>query len=351
MLPTDKPYIIGETAFHHEGDEGFAKGLIELGEELKLDALKFHITLDLDDYMVSNHEAIDVIRPWCFDPQQWDAILTKVSSCDIILLCNDVKSVEYAINCKFKVKAIELHATGLNDVFLLEKASQFNGTVILGTGGSTLDEIAYAIEYLKSRGQSDIFLMHGFQNYPTDFRDVKLDRMDKMKRLFNLPQGYADHTDPAEVDNVVISCLGIVKGYNVLEKHFTTHFGDKRIDAQAAVNRETMITIKRIADKIHLSLGNGSELNLSAAEQKYGNTGPMKKAIVARENIASGTSLSLNHIAFKRTNDSASLKQLQLQNLIGLKTNTLIEKNEIIDFSKVDFEYTNHDISQFQNTK
>jgi N,N'-diacetyllegionaminate synthase len=351
MLPIDKPYLIGETAFHHEGDVSFIKGLILSGEKLAVNALKFHVTLDLDNYMVSNHEAIDVIRPWCFNALQWDDILATTKNCEIILLCNDVKSVEYAIACKFAVKAIELHATGLNDIFLLDSASKFDGTVILGTGGSTLDEIDYAIQYLRRNEQNDIFLMHGFQNYPTDFRDIKLDRMDKMKQLFGLPQGYADHTDPEEEANAIISCLAVAKGYNVLEKHFTTHFGEKRIDAQAAVNAETIREIKKLAEKIHLSLGSGSELELSAAEKKYGNTGPMKKAIVAREYIAEGTVLSLEHIAFKRTNESASLKQLQLQNLLGLKTKRTVAKNEILDFLNVEYSFVSQDISQFHNSK
>ena len=209
MLPTQNPYIIGETAFHHEGDVTFVKNLINAGEKLELQAMKFHVTLDLDDYMISSHDAIAIIRPWCFTATQWDDILSVVKTCDIILLCNDVASIKYALTCKYPVKAIELHATGLNDVFLLDEASMFDGTVILGTGGSTLDEIGYAIQYLKSKGKSDVFLMHGFQNYPTDFRDIKLDRMDRMRELFSLPQGYADHTDPSESANAVISCLGL----------------------------------------------------------------------------------------------------------------------------------------------
>ena len=351
MLTSDKPYIIGETAFHHEGDVTFIKNLIYAGEKLQINALKFHVTVDLDDYMVANHEAIEVLRPWCFDEKQWDDILSEVKTSDIILLCNDVASVKYALTCKYSIKAIELHATGLNDVFLLNEASKFEGTVILGTGGSTLDEIDYAIQYLKSKGQNDIFLMHGFQNYPTDFKDIKLDRMDRLGELFGLPQGYADHTDPAEGANSIISCLGVAKGYNVIEKHFTTHLGEKRIDAQAAVSLDTMTEIKTLANKIYSSLGTGAELQLSAAEEKYGNTGPMKKAIVARDGIPKGSVLTLENVAFKRTNSSSSLKQFQLVNLIGLKTSKEISKDEIIDFSNVNFEFITQDISQFNNSK
>lgn len=351
MLPSNKPYIIGETAFHHEGDKSF---LIELISEIKkvgVNAIKFHFTLDIDDYMIQNHEAIDVIRPWCFDKKQWDEILPETAGVDIVALCNDVESIKYAITSKANIVAIELHATGLNDIFLLEEASKFGKTVILGTGGSTLDEIDFAVNYLKSKGKEDVFLMHGFQNYPTDFKDVKLDRMSKLKSLFGLPVGYADHTDPMSKYNEYISCMGLAKGFNVIEKHVTHQFGKKRIDSQAAISLEQMKNIVELADVVYKSNGNESSLVLTEAEKKYGNTGPMKKAIVAREDISIGSKISIENIAYKRTNKSSSIKQHELSKLLNNAATKNIKKDEIIDFSNVAFEFKNQDVSQFYNTE
>ncbi len=348
----DKPYLIGETAFHHEGDLAFLKTLVNHAAELNCDAVKFHLLMDLDDYMVADHEAIEILRPWCFDESQTrEAVEYAISKgLDTVLLCNDAKSLAWVLDCGLDVTAIELHATGLNDYFLLEKAVDFKGTVILGVGGSTLDEVKYAIDFLKNRGQEDIFLMHGFQNYPTDFKEIQLGKMQQLKALFGLPVGYADHTDPADEDNATISILGVAMGFNVLEKHFTPLFGEKRIDAQAAVSLEMMQDIRRKMDKAYLAYGDGS-MQMSAAEKKYGNTGPMKKAIVARENIAAGTVLTLGHIAFKRTNVGTYIKQNELSTLVGLTTKVAIEKDSFIDFSKVDYAFQAADFGQFGGGK
>ena len=351
MRTINKPYIIGETAFHHEGDVQFAKELIKNAVELGIEAIKFHITLDLDDYMAYNHEAIDIIRPWCLNSKEWDNVLSNIENLDVILLCNDVKSVEYAIESDLDIKAIEIHATGLNDVFLLDKASYFKNTVIIGTGGSTLDEIDYAINYLKQKGKDDIFLMHGFQNYPTDYKDIKLERMNKLSELFNLPVGYADHTDPLDKNNEYISCLGVANGYNVIEKHFTHKFGEKRIDSQSAISLEQMKKVQEIARVTFESLGVEKNLQMADAELKYGNTGPMKKAIVAKKRLEEGTVISLQNIAFKRTNESSSVKQNELYKVLGNKTNSIIEKDEIIDLGNVDFSFNINDTSQFNNTE
>ncbi len=352
MLPNNRPYLIGETAFHHEGDVEFLKELIGVGSEIEVDAMKFHLTIDLDDYMIANHSAIDVLKPWCLSAKDWAEVLNHLSKTkiDAILLCNDAASLEWVLNTDFDVKAIELHATGLNDYFLLEKAALFQGTVILGAGGSTLDEIQFAIDFLKARGQEDIFLMHGFQNYPTDFKDINLSKMSLLKELFKLPIGYADHTDPKDEDNESISVMGAAMGFNVLEKHFTHKFGDKRIDAQSAVSVNQMNNIKRLLSKAVATYGY-EDFRMSEAEKKYGNTGPMKKAIVARQRIHKGEPLSLDKIAFKRTNDSTYIKQMALPQLLGLEVIRDIEKDEIIDFSKVVYSFQKTDISQFHNTK
>lgn len=351
MLPVNKPYIIGETAFHHEGDSSFLKRLIQEAKSLKLDAIKFHLLVDLSDYMILTHEAFGTLQPWCFKEDEWDDILSTVDGLDIILLCNDAKSIAYAMASKFPVKAIEIHATGINDVFLLEIASKFEQTVILGTGGSTLDEIEFAVRELKNHGKHDIFLMHGFQSYPTDFKDIKLDRMNKLNKLFELPVGYADHTDPLDENNEYISCLGIANGYNVIEKHFTHVFGEKRIDGQSAVSIEQMQRISGLAAITHAAFGKFNSLELSQAELKYGNTGPMKKAIVARVDIQKDELITLDKIAFKRTNLSSSIKQLELNKLLNNKAKVTIFKDEIIDLSNVTFEFRVNDISQFQNTE
>ena len=351
MKNITKPYIIGETAFHHEGDTTFAIELIENAIKLKLNAIKFHLLLDLDDYMAYDHEAINILRPWCFNSNQWSSILKNAKNIDIILLCNDAASVDYAVNSTLDIKAIEIHATGLNDVFLLEKASKFKNTVIIGTGGSTLDEIDYAISYLKERGKNDIFLMHGFQNYPTDFKDIKLDRMNKLSTLFNLPVGYADHTDPTDKNNEYISCLGVANGHYVIEKHFTTKFGEKRIDAQAAISLKQMEKVKEIAQITFETLGKNNSLQMADAELKYGNTGPMKKAIVAKLDLPIGTEITLDNISFKRTNNSSSIKQNEISKVLGNKTSSEIKKDEIIDLSNVNFSFIINDTSQFNNTE
>jgi N,N'-diacetyllegionaminate synthase len=352
MKDIKKPYIIGETAFHHEGELNFLFELIDEASLLGLDAIKFHTLFNINDYFVHDHEGIPVIDKISLSKESVEKAIKHALSkkLDVVLLCNDVEAVDWTLKNKFDVKAIEIHATGLNDVFLLEKVSGFDKTVILGVGGSTIDEIKFAIDYLIERGKTDILLMHGFQNYPTAYTDVFMERIEKFSNLFNLPMGYADHTDRSDENNEWISVLGLTKGAFIIEKHFTTKIGEKRIDSQAAVSVSQMKKIKELAQIVFQVLGISNPLNYSMAELKYGNTGPMKKAPVARFAIMEGEKISLDKIAFKRTKESANIQQKDILKLIGLTAKKNISADEIIDYSKVNFEFIVADTSQFKNT-
>lgn len=350
MLPQKKPYFIAETAFHHEGDKVFLKNLVNDICQLEVNAIKFHLLLDLEDYIVENHPAIEVLKNISLTEQNWQEIFELVTeqNRDLILLTNDLKSLKWvnSIQKKICVKAIELHSTGLNDLFLLKECLNFDNTIILGVGGSTVDEILYAVDFLKQNGKNDILLMHGFQNYPTNYEDINFKRIQFLKDAFSLPVGYADHTNPLDIKNVLISSIPQSFGCNILEKHVTNVFGEKRIDSQAAVSIDAMEEIIAFANTVYKTMGEES-IVFSEAEKNYGNTGPMKKAIVAREKIIRGEKITLENIAFKRTEISSSLLQKDVVKILGSEANMDIEKDQIISFNNVDYSFKKENFDQF----
>ncbi|GAI84200.1 unnamed protein product, partial [marine sediment metagenome] len=54
-------------------------------------------------------------------------------------------------------------------------------------------------------------------------------------------------------------------------------------------------------------------------------------------------------IWFKRTLEESTIKQNQLLQLIGSKTKQDIKKDEIIDFSKIEYEFKDASLEKFTN--
>ena len=352
MGNTLKPYIIGETAYNHEGDINYLLKMVDEIAEIKLNAVKFHLLLNPESYMQKKHSLIERAKKWIFNKKQWDDIIDYANEkeLDVIALCDDVESIEYILENNKDVSAIELHATGLNDYFLLNTVSKFNRQIILGVGGSTIDEIQYAVNFLRNKGRNNILLAYGFQSYPTKHTDINLSKMLKIKDLFNLPIGYADHTAFDDCNNEIISVMAAMMGLNILEKHYTLDYGKERIDYHAAVGSRQMLRIKKLMKLVLLVYGDG-ELKMSKAELEYGNVGPMKKAIVAKKFIKKGEKLSFNNLWFKRTAEESPMKQYQFSQLIGLETTKDIKVDEIVDFSKVKYESKKADSESFTHVK
>jgi len=346
------PYIIAETAYNHQGDIKYLYQMIEEIGSLQLNAVKFHLLLNLDSYMKRSHPLYQKMKQWMFTQNQWNEIFSLATKrkLDIVALCDDVESIQYIVSKKKKVAALELHATSLNDFYMLTEAAKFEGRIILGIGGSTLSDIAYAVDFLRHHDKHDILLMYGFQNYPTNYADINLAKMTAIKDLFHLPVGYADHTGYDDSNNAVISVAAALMGYPILEKHYTSTPGKERVDFHAAVGKKQMSCIRELM-KVALQVHGSGQITLSEPEKAYGNIGPMKKAIVARREIKKGEKLTVDNLWFKRTEEESPIQQKQFLQLIGSTAKTDIKKDEVIDFTKIEYTFKTLTIEQFTKIK
>lgn len=322
---------IAETAWHHEGDFDFMKHLVtKICTESEVDIVKFHITLDLDEYMSRDHEAYEMLKSWMLSENEWEELITIVRSNEkaLMLLLNDTKSIEFAK--KFNPELVELHSVSLN-IPRLQNAiiSHINNEakIVIGVGGCSIEEVEEAVKFFHDR---ETILMFGFQNYPTKYEDVNLSKIKKMQDLFKgVIFGYADHTAWDNVNNELISLLVASNGMEYIEKHVTTEYGIERCDFSAAISIEQLNKLckkTKILDELN---GNGS-MELNDAEKSYSLYGPMKMAAITRHSLTEGSILSLDDFNFCRTSQITDMSQVDMLQAIGGKLILNIEANHVI---------------------
>jgi N,N'-diacetyllegionaminate synthase len=312
--------LIAETAWHHDGDFNFFKDLVStIIKETKADYIKFHITLDVDEYMHIDHPAYIWAKERVFSETQWKEILemTIVSNKKLMLLFNDKKAIDFGM--KYKPELVEIHSVCLNDVELLQQLSLAvspETKIVLGVGGSDLYEIENAISVLDKR---NIVLMHGFQNYPTKYTDINFGKILKIMQLNpEYEQGYADHTAWDNENNILITLLGANLGMHYIEKHVTTIYGQERVDWPAAISIEMFNELSEKLDIVKKAFGN-SLLKLNEGEKSYSTFGVNKKAAVLKKDMKKEEVLTKNSFSFKRTEQSSDLSQLDALDNIGQK--------------------------------
>ncbi len=323
--------LIAETAWHHDGDFDFMLDLInKIVSWSKTDVVKLHVSLDHNEYMMPDHPGFEMLSEKMFNEQQWSEMIQLIKDSDkkLMLLLNDQKAIDFGMS--FFPELVEIHAVCLNDIHLLNKLKDSieNDTmVVLGVGGSTLYEIEHAISDLDT---NNVVLMHGFQNYPTNYQDINFARIRKIMALYpDYKHGYADHTAWNEPNNVFITCMGAALGMDFVEKHITTVPGQERTDWQAAVEIDQFNRVAEYLKVLNKCEGSGL-LELNEGEQKYSVVGPMKKAAFLIKPLKKGAVLQKEDIAFKRTGQTSVLSQLDALNLIGLVANSNLVANTIL---------------------
>ena len=340
-LYSNKPYIIAETAYSFEGDKNYLlQQILNLTD--KVDAIKFHILIDIDEYMVASHPVYDSVKSWILSEKDWKEILIKAKKkkIDTVILVDDNESVNFCKKNHELVDAIEIHAACVNDLMLLDKAIEFvkkyNKVFIIGISGFEIQELQNIAEYLLKKELRDVLMMYGFQNYPTNIRDINLSKISILENILQYKIGYADHTTFSDILKEQLILTSFALGANIQEIHYVLDEGVERTDYSTAIDINRFDAIKRYIEDIYCAIGN-KDFRLNEGEEKYLN---FRKVPVYLKDVQKGQIFDANSVSFKRV--GTPLRQNKFRDIeyyYGKKiANDVFKNNEII-FS--DFEGEN----------
>ena len=326
--------LIAETAWHHEGDFLFMKNLVnEVCTKTETDYIKLHLTLDLNEYISKDHPSYETLKKWLFSREQWEEIIQiiRFHNKKIVLLLNDTKAIEFAAG--FLPEAVELHSVCLNVPRLQNAIIKHIGKdakIIIGVGGTELEEINQAVDFFSNR---QVVLMFGFQNYPTSYKSINLRKINKIQSIFpDLEFGYADHTSWDEKHNELITLIGAANHMQYIEKHITSHYGEERCDFSAAISIQMFNQIHEKIKILMEAVGDGN-LSLNAGEKDYSRIGPMKMAPYAIKNLKKGSVISLDDFDFIRTSQTSDINQVESKKILGKVLKDNIKKDQVLAWS------------------
>jgi N,N'-diacetyllegionaminate synthase len=322
---------IAETAWHHEGDFEFMCKLVEsICIRTNADYVKLHITLDLDEYMSTDHENYQMQTPWMFNQDEWSKIISivRLHNKKLMLLLNDTKAIKFAAeHCP---DAVELHSVCLNVPRLQNAVIEHideKSEIVIGVGGSTIEEVDQAVSFFSER---KVVLMFGFQNYPTKYENINLAKIRKIQSMYpKFKHGYADHTAWNEPNNELITLLGAANNMHYVEKHITTEYGVDRCDFSAAISIDMFNSLSKSINVLNQVTGGGN-LSLNYGEVQYSQVGPMKMAPYALKDIDKDNVISESDFDFIRTSQVGDITQVGSTFIVGKVLNKDIKKGQVL---------------------
>lgn len=299
-------FILAEMANAHNGDIAQAKALIRAAVESEADAIKIQF-IRADGLVVKNHPRHAHFKKLEFYDEQWAELFRLAKSCDLPVLADVFDAESVATLVALGVTGIKIHASDTCNDLLIQRVAEAQLPVLLSAGGALPDELDRAIARLQVNGPCPIVLMHGYQAYPTDPRDLHLRRLLTLKDRFDLPVGLQDHIDGDSPKALLVPQLALGLGVAVIEKHLTLNRAAKGIDYYSSLNPDEFRHMVRAVREAEALLGS-PRLALSESERTYRQQ--VRKVIVAAKPTRTGESFRAERLTGKRADSGLSLDLL-----------------------------------------
>ena len=328
-------FIIAEAGINHNGDIKLAKKLVDVAKEAGADAVKFQ-TFKAENVVAENTAMASYQRRNIKRKETQQEMLKRMELDykDFIRLkeyCDKKKIIflstphsEDAIDfLEELVPAYKVGSGDLTNLPFLEKIAKKKKPVILSTGMATLSEVKEAVRTLKRAKNNKIILLHCTTNYPCPLEEVNLKAMLTLKKEFDLPVGYSDHTL-----GILVPVMAVAMGAQVLEKHFTLNKNLPGPDHKASLEPEELKEMIKTIREVEKALGDGIK-KPTKSEEKIKKV--VRKSIVAKVDIPKGTKITRDMLDIKRP--GTGIEPKYLKRIIGRESKKNIKKDTLIKLS------------------
>jgi sialic acid synthase SpsE/sugar phosphate isomerase/epimerase len=278
-------FIIAEIGNNHNGSLNAAKKLIDVAVEAGASCAKFQMrhlpslyrnggnARDISEDLGSQY-TLDLLSRFQLSNAEMLAAFDYCKQKNILPLCTpwDCESLNILEN--YGMEAYKIASADLTNHDLITALIKTGKPLICSTGMSVEVEIKETVALFKKMGAAYI-LLHCNSTYPTPFKDVNLNYLDKLKNIGDCPIGYSGHERGT---NIIIAA--VAKGAKVIEKHLTLDKSMEGNDHKVSLLPEEFKTMVLAIRQVEESLGSTTERQLTQGE------------IINRETLAKSLAIS-----------------------------------------------------------
>lgn len=329
----NKTIIIAEVGVNHNGNFKTALKYIDECKRIGADFVKFQLfkaqevvtnKAELAEYQkleFPNYSSqLEMIKHYELSESQFKDLYDYAKQIGIGFLTSvfDLDSASFVNN--LEMPYIKIASGEITNFPLIEILCQKHKNFIISTGMATLQEIRNVIQYVLSKGDKNIFLLHCISEYPSPVYEMNLKAIKTLEKEFNLPVGLSDHSMGTHISTAAVA-LGAV----LIEKHITFNKNDKGPDHKASLDIDEFSTLISNIRDIELAIGDGS-IGVSSSEEK--NRLLVRKSLVAKSDIEIGQVFSRDNLTTKRPGNG--LSAIFWDTVIGSKSKNKYKKDNLI---------------------
>ena len=330
----DQTVVVAEVGVNHNGSVDTALHMIDAAVAAGAHVVKFQAfraekeiskfaakTPYQEETTSAEGNQLEMCRALELSPAGLRAVEARCKAIGVGFLCAafDFESADLLLD-DLEVRSIKIASSEVTNLPLLEHIGKRGRGVVLSTGASTLAEVASAVDTLRKARCPELVLLHCVSSYPAPHDQANLRAMETLRRAFDLPVGFSDHTTGCEVA-VTAAALGAV----MVEKHFTLDRNMPGPDHRASIEPDELAALVRGVRIANVSLGSPIKQPVAC---ELPNLTLIKKSLVAASDLARGTRLTRSHIEIKRP--QGGIAPADLGKVIGLTLKRDIPEDALI---------------------
>lgn len=239
------------------------------------------------------------------------------------ILCFSTPFDDYAVDFleKLKVPFYKIASYECVDIPLIERVARTFKPIIISTGAASIKEIEEAVRTVR-KYHSKICLLKCTSIYPSNSDQLNLLGIKYLKKKFNCPVGFSDHTKDL---NAAITSIGA--GCNIVEKHVKLKSNDKGLDSSFSISVKEL---KKLKEKLYQSwLALGRENYFPIREENK--IRKRRRSLYYISNLKKGDQIKSKDI--KRIRPGLGILPKYLKIIIGKKVKKNIKYGKPVRFS------------------
>lgn len=328
--------IIAEIGVNHNSKRKIGKKLILEAKKAGADSVKFQTfkakTLTLKNtpkvpYQINNTNETHFEMLEKLELSEKDHLfylnVCKRNNIEFISTPNTVDDAK--LLCDLKIRTIKTSSADLIDHKLHEYLSTKKKNVIISTGMATLSEVDETLKIYKKNNNSSISLLHCVSNYPCSDRSLNMNNIITLKKKYNFPIGFSDHSLGSTAAVIALSL-----GANIFEKHFTLNKNYSGPDHKASITPSELKKYVDILNKSKMMMGS-FEKQVQKEELQMKKIS--RKSLVYSSNFSKGTRIVPSLLECKRP--GTGILPSKIKNIEGKKLARNVKKDQQVD--KKDF--------------
>lgn len=286
--------VIAEIGVNHDGSVMRALELVEHAAQGGADAVKLqvfraralmHASGELAGYQrdrCGEADAAAMLRRYELDEAEVLRVVEAIRARGLLPVATPFSLSDVDAIGELDLPAVKIASPDVVNWPLLRKAAGLGRPLLVSTGAATMEEVARAVEWLRSWG-APFALLHCVSSYPTSAEDANLSWMAELAGRFDVPVGYSDHTTEELAGAAAVSA-----GAVIVEKHLTYDRGAEGPDHAASADPEQFagyVKAIRMAERLH---GKGGKRVL---EVEYDVRRVSRQSLVVLRDVAAGQAL------------------------------------------------------------